>query len=220
MLELFKAEKEETSRMRRSTNFITMPFARRSSDMSRRPPSGLPPNRRQPSCLSTVEGGENNRSGEGAQQDESPYKSGNIDSQDRVKKYGHYTILQRDVNNKLSIEPTLHEAVSRSSAAVRFRNVSDFDPIETASHTQFAPPIKEVLNRAIVGRNASMHVIGSSDREHLGGAEYRAVRLFCWVVPLYYIFWQACGCLALTLYMGFQKADIARGNGQDPWYFR
>lgn len=67
------------------------------------------------------------------------------------------------------------------------------------------------------GRNAQFFGLTSSEREHLGGVEYRAIQLLAWIVPIYFVLWQLLGCLGLGAYMAYNKAKTATDNGINPW---
>ena len=50
----------------------------------------------------------------------------------------------------------------------------------------------------------------------LKSVEYRAIRLFSWLVPTYIVLWQLMGCLTASLYIGYRKQDVAKANGVSP----
>ena len=79
---------------------------------------------------------------------------------------------------------------------------------------QFYP---HYLTRHNTGRNAQFFGLSRAEREHLGGVEYRAITLLAWVVPMYFVLWQLLGCLGLGAYVAYHKAEVARGNGINPW---
>lgn len=73
------------------------------------------------------------------------------------------------------------------------------------------------LTRATTGRNAQFFGLSKAEREHLGGVEYRAISLLAWVVPIYFVLWQALGCVGLGAYFASNKAELIRANGINPW---
>jgi len=74
------------------------------------------------------------------------------------------------------------------------------------------------LTRRTTGRNAQFFGLSREEREHLGGVEYRAITLLAYVVPIYFVAWQFLGCIGLGAYMAHNKADVATGNGINPWF--
>ncbi|TVY34569.1 High-affinity potassium transport protein [Lachnellula occidentalis] len=76
----------------------------------------------------------------------------------------------------------------------------------------------DYLTRHTTGRNAQFYGLSKAEREHLGGVEYRAITLLAYVVPIYFVAWQVVGCVGLGAYMASNKADVARGNGINPWW--
>ena len=70
----------------------------------------------------------------------------------------------------------------------------------------------------VVGRNSQFSSLTFAEREHLGGAEYRAITLLALVVPLYFILWQLLGALGLGAYVAQNRRAVAEANGLNPWY--
>ena len=69
-----------------------------------------------------------------------------------------------------------------------------------------------------VGRNSQFYSLTLSERERLGGVEYRAVMLLEVIVPVYFILWQLLGCIGLGAYVATYRADTTLQNGLNPWY--
>lgn len=78
--------------------------------------------------------------------------------------------------------------------------------------------VHDILTNKTVGRNAQFHDLTSEEREHLGGCEYRALRILAVVVPLYFTCWQVLGCVALGAWIARNKPEVATSNGLDPWW--
>ncbi|RFU32561.1 hypothetical protein B7463_g3798, partial [Scytalidium lignicola] len=74
------------------------------------------------------------------------------------------------------------------------------------------------LTKHNTSRNGQFFDLTREEREHLGGVEYRAIKLLSWVVPVYFVAWQLLGALGLGAYMAQNKAATARGNGINPWW--
>lgn len=68
------------------------------------------------------------------------------------------------------------------------------------------------------GRNGQFHDLTSEEREHLGGCEYRALKILAVTVPLYFFLWQFLGCLALGAWIHNNMADTAKSNGINSWW--
>ncbi|KAL3425030.1 cation transporter [Phlyctema vagabunda] len=88
---------------------------------------------------------------------------------------------------------------------------------QPAQDTRPASPIEmpqySSLNPALVGH---VHDLTREGRLHLGGVEYRAIRVLVWLIPLYLLVWQVAGCLCIALYISMNKSRIALRNGADP----
>ena len=70
----------------------------------------------------------------------------------------------------------------------------------------------------VIGRNSQFSSLTFAEREQLGGAEYRAITLLAFVVPLYFILWQLLGALGLGAYVAQNRRAVAEVNGLNPWY--
>lgn len=56
-----------------------------------------------------------------------------------------------------------------------------------------------------------------TQEEESHSLEHRAIKLFSWLVPAYFVLWQLLGCLTVGLYIGYKKWGLARANGVSPW---
>lgn len=68
------------------------------------------------------------------------------------------------------------------------------------------------------GRHSEFHGLTSAQREHLGGCEYRALKLLSVIVPLYFVLWQLLGCLALGAWISHHMPEVPKANGIHPWW--
>lgn len=68
------------------------------------------------------------------------------------------------------------------------------------------------------GRNSQFHGLTSEERERLGGCEYQALRVLSIIVPLYFVLWQVCGCIALGAWIGRVQPEAPLRNGINPWW--
>jgi hypothetical protein len=79
------------------------------------------------------------------------------------------------------------------------------------SHRQF-------LTAKKVGRNAQFHGLTDDEREHLGGTEYRALKVLSIIVPVYFFSWQILGCIALGAWISNNQPQPAQDNAINPWW--
>ncbi|KAF9635870.1 Cation transporter [Lasiodiplodia theobromae] len=69
----------------------------------------------------------------------------------------------------------------------------------------------------LVGRNSQFHHLTEEEREALGGAEYKAIKVLSVIVPLYYVLWQLLSCIGIGAYVAMNRPDTALQNGLNPW---
>ncbi|EOO02380.1 putative cation transporter protein [Phaeoacremonium minimum UCRPA7] len=74
------------------------------------------------------------------------------------------------------------------------------------------------LTGRAAGRNGQFHDLTTEEREHLGGCEYRALKVLAVIVPLYFFLWQLLGCVGLGAWMAYNQPNTARENGINPWW--
>ncbi|KAK0669131.1 cation transport protein-domain-containing protein [Cercophora samala] len=67
-------------------------------------------------------------------------------------------------------------------------------------------------------RNAQFHDLTREEREHLGGCEYRALKVLALLVPVYFFLWQFLGCIALGAWINNYQAEPPLRNGINPWW--
>lgn len=94
------------------------------------------------------------------------------------------------------------------------KDLEEIDDGENLHHWQYPT----YLTRHTTGRNGQFFGLSKTQREHLGGVEYRAITLLAWIVSIYFVLWQLLGCLALGAYLAHHYASTARENGINPWY--
>lgn len=78
--------------------------------------------------------------------------------------------------------------------------------------------VQHFLRSRAPGRKGQFHDLSSEEREHLGGCEYRALKVLAFVVPVYFFLWQCLGCVALGAWMNHNMPSTARANGINPWW--
>lgn len=114
----------------------------------------------------------------------------------------------------VDIEPT---------TAVRKRAVNQTPAASPESQSQAAKESRSdspiLFPEASISRNSQFHDLSEKERKKLGGVEYEAIRLLSRIVPVYFIIFQLFGCLGLGAYVTYNKADVARRNGLNPWWF-
>ena len=111
--------------------------------------------------------------------------------------------------------PDLQNYPTRNTRAICSNDVSNFDeqgPIEeeSKSHSGF-------MSGVFIDRNSQFSNLTLSERERLGGVEYRAVSILAIVVPLYFVLWQLLGCIGLGAYVAYNRPGSALDNGENPW---
>ncbi|GAB1317320.1 hypothetical protein MFIFM68171_07530 [Madurella fahalii] len=78
--------------------------------------------------------------------------------------------------------------------------------------------MRHFLAKRSAGRNARFYDLTSEEREHLGGCEYRALKILSVLVPIYFILWQLLGCLALGAWIHNNQPATPLENGINPWW--
>ena len=70
-----------------------------------------------------------------------------------------------------------------------------------------------------IGRNSTFAGLTLAERDRLGGVEYQAVTILAVLVPTYFVLWQLLGCIGLGAYVASKRADTAKVNAENPWYW-
>ena len=76
-----------------------------------------------------------------------------------------------------------------------------------------------ILLGGLIGRNSQFSSLTLTEREHLGGVEYRAISMLAVIVPLYFVLWQLIGCIGLGAYVARNRASTSQINAENPWYY-
>jgi hypothetical protein len=69
-----------------------------------------------------------------------------------------------------------------------------------------------------IGRNSQFQGLSVSEREKLGGVEYRAITILAFIVPTYFVLWQLIGAIACGAWIAVNRPDTTRSNGLNPWW--
>lgn len=77
---------------------------------------------------------------------------------------------------------------------------------------------KYFLSKGFISRNSQFHGLTVSDREKLGGVEYKAISFLSVVVPLYFILFNILGALGIGAWISANRPSIARNNGLGPFW--
>ncbi|KAI3542908.1 cation transporter [Colletotrichum abscissum] len=77
---------------------------------------------------------------------------------------------------------------------------------------------RNFLKHRAASRHGQFHDLSSDERDHLGGCEYRALKVLAMLVPTYFFLWQVLASLALGAWMNNYMPDTARANGINPWW--
>ena len=91
-------------------------------------------------------------------------------------------------------------------------------PLATLIERRVRGTSKYFQSEGRVGRTSQFYSLTLSERERLGGVEYRAVMLLEVIVPVYFVLWQLFGCIGLGAYVATYRADTTLQNGLNPWY--
>jgi len=98
------------------------------------------------------------------------------------------------------------------------RNTAASSLPETEDHEDHPFHWHSILTRRNVGRNGQFHNLSSDEREHLGGYEYRALKMLAVVVPLYDFLWQFLGALAIGAWIANNLPEAATSNKVGAWW--
>lgn len=103
------------------------------------------------------------------------------------------------------------------------RSVTFAEPPQADTDTETGDGGLEFQNfleqkRKNVGRNGEFFDLTLTEREYLGGVEYRAVEVLVITVALYYVLWQLLGALALGSWLAVNAPEISAVNQQNSWW--
>lgn len=79
-------------------------------------------------------------------------------------------------------------------------------------------PQKFFLSKGLISRNSQFHGLTASEREKLGGVEYKAICLLSVIVPLYFVLFNMLGFLGLGTWLAVNRPSTARENGLNPFW--
>ncbi|KAE8554261.1 hypothetical protein EYB25_002799 [Talaromyces marneffei] len=79
-------------------------------------------------------------------------------------------------------------------------------------------PQKFFLSRGLISRNSQFHGLTASEREKLGGVEYKAICLLSIIVPLYFVLFNVLGFIGLGTWLAVNRPNVARENGLNPFW--
>lgn len=74
------------------------------------------------------------------------------------------------------------------------------------------------LSKGLVSRNSQFHGLSSTEREELGGVEYKAVSFLSWIVSLYFILFNLLGIISVGAWLQAHHPEVTRENGLDPFW--
>lgn len=111
-----------------------------------------------------------------------------------------------------------HSFISQDSIyASRSQAVDDDENYEKTLKEHPSETFPPVGFSGLVGRNSQFHHLTEEEREALGGAEYKAIKVLSVIVPLYYVLWQLLSCIGIGAYVALNRSDTALQNGLNPW---
>ncbi|KAL8631258.1 hypothetical protein Q9189_003022 [Teloschistes chrysophthalmus] len=93
-------------------------------------------------------------------------------------------------------------------------------PVEEEHHekTLLADLIHKFSIPGVVSRNSQFSHLSITERERLGGVEYRTLELLILVVPLYFFAWQFLGAIGMGAWVANNGRDLTETNGLNPWW--
>lgn len=74
------------------------------------------------------------------------------------------------------------------------------------------------LSTGLISRNSQFHGLTASEREKLGGVEYKAICLLSFIVPLYFVLFNILGFIGIGTWFVVNRPNIARENGLSPFW--
>lgn len=77
---------------------------------------------------------------------------------------------------------------------------------------------KYFLSRGFISRNSQFHGLTVSDREKLGGVEYKAISFLSVVVPLYFFLFNILGAVGIGAWITANRPSVARVDGLGPFW--
>ncbi|ETS81829.1 hypothetical protein PFICI_06831 [Pestalotiopsis fici W106-1] len=98
------------------------------------------------------------------------------------------------------------------------RHVHNDSAVLEANQLENEMSHRHFLTAKKIGRNAQFHDLTDEEREHLGGTEYRALKVLSIIVPVYFFSWQILGCVALGAWIANNQPQPARDNAINPWW--
>lgn len=79
-------------------------------------------------------------------------------------------------------------------------------------------PQKFFFSKALISRNSQFHGLTASEREKLGGVEYKAICLLSIIVPLYFVLFNLLGFIGIGTWFAVNRPSVARENGLSPFW--
>lgn len=165
-----------------------------------------------------------------------------IPSEETEAKTDENTVVGEPVQNPefLTVEPREHiqfvepavsphhleKIESRTSAyqqgnhltSLRPRRTSDATTAASEESEDFLMHWKKFLGKHNVSRSGQFYDLTTEEREHLGGCEYRALKILAFAVPFYSAMWQFLGAVALACYMALRTPDLPGQYAINPWW--
>ncbi|KAB5584765.1 cation transport protein-domain-containing protein [Coniochaeta sp. 2T2.1] len=140
---------------------------------------------------------------------------------------GHIAFVESPRPNAAAVAATSHGITTSTSHVSDNQNQPSRRRNATAADGQNGHRLEEkdshfdmrhFLAHRHAGRNAQFHNLTAEERDHLGGCEYRALKILAIIVPAYFFLWQLLGCLALGAWINNNLPGPALQNGMKPWW--
>lgn len=73
-------------------------------------------------------------------------------------------------------------------------------------------------SKGSTSRNSQFYGLTATEREKLGGVEYKAVSFLSIIVPLYYVLFNLLGIIGLGSWLTMNRPAVAQANGLNPFW--
>lgn len=96
--------------------------------------------------------------------------------------------------------------------------VIDKDQQPSSPETISKDPVRYFASKGYIARNSQFHGLTPSEREKLGGVEYKAICFLSIIVPLYFVLFNVLGFIGLGTWIAINRPDVALTNGLNPFW--
>ena len=129
----------------------------------------------------------------------------------RPRRHSHRLLNMQGVGARSNVSlHRRHSFIGQDSiCASRSQAVEDDEDYEKTLKEHPSETFPPAGFSGFVGRNSQFHHLTEEEREALGGAEYKAIKVLSVIVPLYYVLWQLLSCIGIGAYVAMNRPDTA-----------